>query len=121
MFLTRSYIRIARTDYLGLKTLDVYLKKMILWMKTIHYPNKIRSLSVTMAPLTPISTSYLRSALHFRYSIVIPRCIPCANGLMLLISNNHYDHGFYNTFDDNHFICSDYLLCTVTTSAHIIC
>ena len=50
-------------------------------MKTIHYPNKIRSHLVTiapMAPFTPKSTSKLRSALsalHFRYSIVIPRFI----------------------------------------------
>ena len=51
-------------------------------MKTIHYPNKIRSLLVTivaMATFTPKSSSKLRSALHFRYSVVIPRFIPCAN------------------------------------------
>ena len=51
-------------------------------MKTIHYPNKIRSHLVTivpMAPFTPKSTTKLRSALHFRYSIVIPRFIPLAN------------------------------------------
>ena len=51
-------------------------------MKTIHYPNKIRSHLVTiasMAPFTPNSTSKLRSALHFRYSIVIRRFIPPAN------------------------------------------
>ena len=33
----------------------------------------------TMAPFTPKSTSKLRSALHFRYSIVIPRFTPRAN------------------------------------------
>ena len=47
-------------------------------MKTIHYPNTIRSHLVTivpMAPFTPKSTSKLRSALHVRYSIVIPRFI----------------------------------------------
>ena len=52
--------------------------KMILWMKTTHYPNKIRSHLVTivpMAPFTPKSTSKLRSALQFRYSIVIPSFI----------------------------------------------
>ena len=49
------------------------------------YPNKIRSYLVTiasMAPFTPKSTSTLRSALsalHFRYSIVIPRFISRAN------------------------------------------
>ena len=51
-------------------------------MKMIHYPNKIRSYLVTivpMTPLTPKSTSKLRSALHFRYSIVIPHFIPRAN------------------------------------------
>ena len=72
----------------------------------IHYPNKIRSHLVTnvpMAPFTPKSTSKLRSALHFRYSIVIPRFIPRAN-----------------TFDYHHFTYGDYLLCTITASAHII-
>ena len=62
---------------------EAYLKNIyILWMKTIHYPNKIRSRLVTiavMAPFTPQSTSKLRSALHFRYSIVIPHFIPRAN------------------------------------------
>ena len=45
-------------------------------MKTINYPNKIRSHLVTIAPtatFNPKSTSKLRSALHFRYSIVISR------------------------------------------------
>ena len=57
-------------------------KKNILWMKTMHYPNTIRSNLVTivpMAPFTPKSTSKLRSALHIRYSIVIPRFISRAN------------------------------------------
>ena len=47
-------------------------------LKTIHYPNTIRSHLVTivpMAPFTPKSTSKLRSALHFRYSVVIRRLI----------------------------------------------
>ena len=51
-------------------------------MKTIPYPNKIRSHLFTIAPMAPFtakSTSKLRSALHFRYSIVIPRFIPRAN------------------------------------------
>ena len=50
-------------------------KKKLLWMKTMHYPNTIRSHLVTivpMAPFTPKSTSKLRSVLHIRYSIVIP-------------------------------------------------
>ena len=42
-------------------------------MKTIRYPNKIRSHLVTIAPMAPFlpkSSSKLRSALHFRYSKV---------------------------------------------------
>ena len=70
-----------------------------------------------MAPFTPKSTSKLRSAMHFRYSIVIPRFIYRANTLN---PDNHYSHGFHNTFDYNQFIYSDYLLCTVAASAHII-
>ena len=61
---------------------SVFLKKIILWMKTIHYPNTIRSHLVTIAPMasfTPKSTSNLRSALHIRYSKVIPRFISRAN------------------------------------------
>ena len=34
--------------------------------------------------------------------------------------NNHYNQGIHSTFDYNHFIYSDYLLCTVTASVHII-
>ena len=76
-------------------------------MKTIHYPNKMRSHLVTIAPMTPCtpkSTSKLRSALHISYSIVIPRFISRANTLN---PNNHYNHGFHNTFDNNHFTNSD--------------
>ena len=54
----------------------------LLLMKTMHYPNTIRSHLVTivpMAPFTPKSTSKLRSALHIRYSKVIPRFISRAN------------------------------------------
>ena len=50
--------------------------KKLLWMKTMHYPNTIRSHLVTLVPMalfTPKSTSKLRSALHISYSIVI-RC-----------------------------------------------
>ena len=49
-----------------LKQYDAYLKKYVLWMKTIYYPNKVRFHLVTMAPFTPKSTSNVRSALHFR-------------------------------------------------------
>ena len=65
-----------------LKGNAVYLKIYILWMKTIHYPNTIRSHLVTIVPMTPFtlkSTSKLRSALHVRYSIVIPHFISRAN------------------------------------------
>ena len=66
-----------------LKVLDAYLKKNItLWIKTIHYPNTLRSHLVTIVPMasfTSKSFSKLRSALHFRYSIVIPRFISHAN------------------------------------------
>ena len=51
-------------------------------MKTIHYPNKIRSHLVTIVPMAPFtlkSSSKLRSALHFRYLKVIPHFIPLAN------------------------------------------
>ena len=67
---------------LTLKAYDVYLKKNMLWVKTIHYPNKIRFHLVAIVPMgtfTPKSISKLRSALHFRYSMVIPRFILRAN------------------------------------------
>ena len=76
-------------------------------MKTIHYPNIIRSQLVTispMAPLTPKSTSKLRVALHFSYSIVISRFIPRANTAN---PNNQYNHGSHNTFDYNHITIID--------------
>ena len=91
-------------------------------MKTIHYPNTIRSHFVTlvpiMAPFTPKFTSKLRSALHFRYSIVIPSFISRAN--TTLNPNKHYNHGFPNTFYHNHYVNSDYLECSVPAIAHII-
>ena len=73
-----SYVKHVIT----LKGKAVYLKQKLLWRKTMHYPNTIRSHLVTIAPMasfTPKSTSKLRSALHIRYSIVIPRFIFCAN------------------------------------------
>ena len=89
-------------------------------MKPNHYPNKMTSHLVTNVPMTSFtikSTSKLRSFLHFRYSIVIPVSFPT---LIRLNFNNHYDNGFHNTFDYNHSIYRDYLLCTVTSSAHIM-
>ena len=82
----------------------------------MHYTNTIRSHLITivpMAPFTPKSTSKLRSALHIRYSIVY-------YNLILLNPNNHYSHGFSNTFDYNHYVYSDYLMCSVPVIAHII-
>ena len=35
--------------------------------------------------------------------------------------NNHYNHGFSNTFDYNYYVYSDYLVCAVPAIAHIIC
>ena len=34
--------------------------------------------------------------------------------------NKHYNHGFPNTFDYNHYVYSDYLVCSVHAIAHII-
>ena len=34
--------------------------------------------------------------------------------------NNHYNHGFRNTFDYNHYVYSDYLVGSVPAIAHII-
>ena len=74
---------LAKSQILVIKgECNVFKKKNLLWMKTIHYPNTIRSHLVTivpMAPFTPKSTSKLRSALHIRYSKVIPRFISHAN------------------------------------------
>ena len=86
-------------------------------MKTNHYPNKITFHSATIVPMTSFtlkSTSKLRSFLHFRYSIVVPCFIPPANIRL------NYNNGFHNTLDYNHSFYRDYLLCTVTASAHIM-
>ena len=40
--------------------------------------------------------------------------------LILLNPNKHYNHGFPNTFDNNHYVYSDYLVCSVPAIAHII-
>ena len=77
-------------------------------MKTIHYPNKIRPHLVTIvliASFTSKSTSKLRSALHFKYSIDILSFI--SRAIIRPNPNNHYNHGFHNTFDYNHFTNSD--------------
>ena len=95
-------------------------KKNVLWMKTMHYPNTIRSHLVTivpMVPFTPKSTSNLRSALYIRYSKSSYASLPA---LILLNPNNHYDHGFPNSFDYNHYVYNDYLVCSVPAIAYII-
>ena len=87
----------------------------------MHYPNTIRSHLVTivaMASFTPKSTSKLRSARH----IIDIRKSSHASfpALILHNPNNHYNHGFPNTFDYNHYVYSDYLVRSVPAIAHII-
>ena len=89
----------------------------------MHYPNTIRSHLVTiipMAPFTPKSTSKLRSALHIRYSQLRKSSHASFPALILLTPNNHYNLGFPNIFDYNHYVYSDYLVCSVPAVAHII-
>ena len=40
--------------------------------------------------------------------------------LILLNPNNHYNHGFPNTYDYNHYVYSDYLVSSVPAIAYII-
>ena len=73
IFLTTVHFNISiYNNQSHLKAYHAYFyKKNMLWMKTIHYLNKIRSHLVTivpMAPFTPKSALKLRSALHLRYS-----------------------------------------------------
>ena len=77
LFLVRIYFTSSK---------KVTNKTKILWMKTNHYPNKITFHLVTVVRMTSFtlkSTSKLRSFLHFKYSIVIPRFIPHANKAQL--------------------------------------
>ena len=89
LFPVRIYFTSSKKvrDYLYVKGIGcVFKQKNILWMKTNHYPNKITFHLVTIVPLTSLSlksTSKLRSFLHFRYLIVIPRFIPHANKAQL--------------------------------------
>ena len=81
--------------YKILKAYDSYLKKITLWMKTIHYSNKIRSHLVTIVlkvPFTPKSTSKLRSALHFGFIIETKSSHALFPARILLNPNNHYNH-----------------------------
>ena len=89
-------------------------------MKTIQYPNTLRSHLVTvvpMAPFTPKSTSKLDLLCTLDIRKSSHASFPA---LILLKPNNHYNHGFPNTFDYNHYVYSDYLVCLVTVIAHII-
>ena len=45
---------------------------------------------------------------------------PTFPALILLYPNNYYNVGFPNTFDYNHYVYSDYLVCSVPAVAHII-
>ena len=63
------------------KGISCVFKKKIM-NENYPLPNKTRShlvIIVLMAPFTLKSTSKLRSALHFKYSIVVPRFISLAN------------------------------------------
>ena len=40
---------------------SVFLKKIILWMKTIHYPNTLRSHLVTIVPMALFLQNQLQS------------------------------------------------------------
>ena len=57
------------------------------------------------------TTSKLRSALHFRYSIV--KSHASFPALILLNPNNHYNDDFHNIFYYNHYVYSDYLLLAI--------
>ena len=86
----------------------------------MHYPNTIRSHLVTIVPMalfTPKSTSKLRSALQLDIRKSSHASFPA---LILLNLNNHYNHGFPNTFDYNHYVYSDHLVCSEPAIAHII-
>ena len=64
------------------------------------------------------SKIYFKVEICSAHSIVIPRFI--SRAIILLNPNKHYNHGFPNTFDHNHYVYSDYLVCTVPAIAYII-
>ena len=102
-----------------LKGNAAYLKKIIMDENdALSEYNKIPFChNRTNGDITPNSTSKLRSALHFRYSESSHASFP---SLILLNHNNHYNHGFPNTFDYNHYVYGDYLVYSVPASDHII-
>ena len=70
------------SQYLLKGECSVFSNFCLLWMKTMHYPNTIRSHLVKIVPMAPFtlkSTSKLRSALHIRNCIVILRFTSRAN------------------------------------------
>ena len=64
------------------------------------------------------------SKIYFKVEICSAHYIfdshPTIPALILLNSNNHYNHGFPNTIDYNHYVYSDYLVCSVPAIAHMI-
>ena len=49
------------------------------------------------------------SIIYFKVEICSHTSFPA---LILLKPNNHYNHGFPNTFGYNHYVYSDYLVCS---------
>ena len=72
---------------------------MILRMQEFYSENNILETNVWPKPLQHISNQYI---------------------IKLLKPKNHYNHGYLNTFDYNHYVYSDYLVCSVLAIAHII-
>ena len=61
------------------------------------------------------------SKIYFKVEICSAHSIfESQSALILLNPNNHYNHGFPNTFDYNHYVYSNYLVCSVSAIAHII-
>ena len=72
-------------------------------MKTIHSPNKIRSHFGHI-----LTNGAVYSKMKFKVETCSALIIFDSHpALILLNPNNHYNHGFYNTLDYNHFINSD--------------
>ena len=84
----------------------------------MHYPNTIRSHLVIKR-----TNSAVYSKIYFKVDICYAlRYSSHASfpALILLNPNNRYNHGFRNTIAYNHFVHSDYLVCSVPAIAHII-
>ena len=59
-------------------------------------------------------------AIYFVLAYIFRHTLHLIPALILLNPNNHYNHGLSNTFDYNHYVYSDYLVCSVPAIAHII-